>query len=101
MTCCITFFIINQVKCTTSVHQYFGSALLEHQLSESSCRLANQESGWNSRTQWILYCFIIIKDVVYGLVGIFLPWKLLLNGDIELLNHIISACQNCSVKNQS
>ncbi|GFQ70831.1 uncharacterized protein TNCT_571391 [Trichonephila clavata] len=38
------------------------------------------------------------KDAVYGPVGIFLPWKLLLNGDIELLNHIISACQNCSVR---
>ncbi|GFQ96825.1 hypothetical protein TNCT_663981 [Trichonephila clavata] len=38
------------------------------------------------------------SDAVYGLVGIFLPWKLLLNGDIELLNHIISAFQNCSVR---
>ncbi|GFY73013.1 hypothetical protein TNIN_173531 [Trichonephila inaurata madagascariensis] len=39
-----------------------------------------------------------MKDAVYELMGIFLPWKLLLNGDIELLNHIISACQNCSVR---
>ncbi|GFY49491.1 glutamate receptor ionotropic, delta-1 [Trichonephila inaurata madagascariensis] len=46
----------------------------------------------------ILYCFIIIKDAVYELVGIFLPWKLPLIGDIELLNHIIPVCQNCSVR---
>ncbi|GFQ74921.1 hypothetical protein TNCT_481181 [Trichonephila clavata] len=52
----------------------------------------------NSRTQWDIVLLHHHKDAVYGLIGIFLPWKRLLNGDIDLLNHIISACKNCSVR---
>ncbi|GFY42058.1 hypothetical protein TNIN_78361, partial [Trichonephila inaurata madagascariensis] len=70
------------------VHQYFASALLEHQLS--GIKLWACKSGLGiQEIKGILYCFIFIKDEVL-LLGKFLPWALL-NGDIELLNHIIYA----------
>ncbi|GFY46550.1 hypothetical protein TNIN_478071 [Trichonephila inaurata madagascariensis] len=102
MTCCISFFTINLVP----LHNLGASIFRISIIGETTFRIklwACKSGVWMEFKNSMGYCtasHIIIKDEVYGLVGIFLPWKLLLNGDIELLNHIISACQNFSVRKQ-